>query len=102
VLPEPGMHRTRRTLRVAIRRRLYEVKASEIIRITLCRSLKFQRRVVPQKLGDCYTFVAIERHCKLVLQMSMGKRDRLQRTFSQRGCVTLRRIGPSNSRAMDS
>lgn len=25
--------------------------------------------------GDCYTFVAIERHSKLVLQITMGKRD---------------------------
>lgn len=28
-----------------------------------------------QNLGDCYTFVAIERHSKLVLQITMGKRD---------------------------
>ena len=31
-----------------------------------------------QNLGDCYTFVAIERHSKLVLNIAMGKRD--QRT----------------------
>jgi IS1 family transposase len=31
-----------------------------------------------QNLGDCYTFVAIERHTKLVLNIAMGKRD--QRT----------------------
>jgi len=29
-------------------------------------------------LGDCYTFFAIERHSKLVLNIAMGKRD--QRT----------------------
>ena len=28
-----------------------------------------------QNLGDCYTFVAIERHSKLVLNIAMGKRD---------------------------
>jgi hypothetical protein len=28
-----------------------------------------------QNLGDCYTFVAIERHTKLVLNITMGKRD---------------------------
>jgi IS1 family transposase len=28
-----------------------------------------------QNLGDCYTFVAIERHTKLVLNIAMGKRD---------------------------
>jgi len=39
---------------------------------------KKQKRVRPdddQNLGDCYTFVAIERHSKLVLNISMGKRD---------------------------
>ena len=39
---------------------------------------KKQRRVRPdddQNLGDCYTFVAIERHTKLVLNIAMGKRD---------------------------
>jgi transposase-like protein/IS1 family transposase len=39
---------------------------------------KKQRRVKPdddQNLGDCYTFVAIERHSKLVLNIAMGKRD---------------------------
>jgi len=39
---------------------------------------KKQKRVRPeddQNLGDCYTFVAIERHCKLVLNIAMGKRD---------------------------
>jgi transposase-like protein/IS1 family transposase len=42
---------------------------------------KKQKRVRPeddQNLGDCYTFVAIERHSKLVLNIAMGKRD--QRT----------------------
>ena len=42
---------------------------------------KKQKRVRPeddQNLGDCYTFVAIERHTKLVLNIAMGKRD--QRT----------------------
>jgi hypothetical protein len=28
-----------------------------------------------QNLGDCYTFVAIERHSKLVLNIAMGKRE---------------------------
>jgi transposase-like protein/IS1 family transposase len=40
-----------------------------------------QRRVRPgddPNRGDCYTFVAIERHSKLVLNIAMGKRD--QRT----------------------
>lgn len=39
---------------------------------------KKQKRVRPEddpNLGDCYTFVAIERHCKLVLNIAMGKRD---------------------------
>jgi IS1 family transposase len=42
---------------------------------------KKQKRVRPeddQNLGDAYTFVAIERHTKLVLNIAMGKRD--QRT----------------------
>ena len=39
---------------------------------------KKQRRVTPddlQEFGDCYCFVAIERHTKLVLNIAMGKRD---------------------------
>jgi len=39
---------------------------------------KKQKRVRPEddpNLGDCYTFVAIERHTKLVLNIAMGKRD---------------------------
>src|SRR5579864_4852929 len=39
---------------------------------------KKEKRVRPeddQNLGDCYTFVAIERHSKLVLNIAMGKRD---------------------------
>ena len=39
---------------------------------------KKQERVRPdddQNLGDCYTFVAIERTSKLVLNIAMGKRD---------------------------
>src|SRR6266478_4010549 len=39
---------------------------------------KKQKRLRPeddQNLGDCYTFVAIERHSKLVLNIAMGKRD---------------------------
>jgi IS1 family transposase len=38
---------------------------------------KKQKRVRPeddQNLGDCYTFVAIERHSKLVLNIANGKR----------------------------
>src|SRR5690349_2174335 len=39
---------------------------------------KKEKRVRPeddQNLGDCYAFVAIERHSKLVLNIAMGKRD---------------------------
>jgi len=39
---------------------------------------KKQKRVKAdddQNLGDCYTFVAIERHSKLVLNIAMGKRN---------------------------
>lgn len=39
---------------------------------------KKQKRVRPeddQNLGDCYVFVAIERHSKLVVNIAMGKRD---------------------------
>jgi transposase-like protein/IS1 family transposase len=42
---------------------------------------KKEKRVRPEddhNLGDCYTFVAIERHSKLVLNVAIGKRD--QRT----------------------
>ncbi len=42
---------------------------------------KKQKRVQPQddpNLGDAYTFVAIERHSKLILNFALGKRD--QRT----------------------
>jgi len=42
---------------------------------------KKQKRVRPDddpNLGDCYCFVAIERHSKLVLNIAVGKRD--QRT----------------------
>ncbi len=42
---------------------------------------KKEKRVRPQddqNLGDCYVFVAIERHSKLVLNIAIGKRD--QRT----------------------
>jgi IS1 family transposase len=39
---------------------------------------KKQKRVGPDddpNLGDCYAFVAIERHSKLVLNIALGKRD---------------------------
>jgi hypothetical protein len=39
---------------------------------------KKQKRVQPdddQNFGDAYTFVAIERHSKLVLNIALGKRD---------------------------
>jgi len=39
---------------------------------------KKEKRVRPeddQNLGDCYVFVAVERHSKLVLNIAMGKRD---------------------------
>jgi transposase-like protein/IS1 family transposase len=42
---------------------------------------KKQKRVRPQddpNLGDAYTFVAVERHSKLILNFALGKRD--QRT----------------------
>jgi IS1 family transposase len=41
---------------------------------------KKEKRVRPeddQNLGDCYTFVGIERNTKLVLNIAMGKRDQL-------------------------
>jgi IS1 family transposase len=41
---------------------------------------KKEKRVRPeddQNLGDAYTFVAIERHSKLVLNIAMGKRDKV-------------------------
>jgi IS1 family transposase len=41
-------------------------------------SARRKKRVRPeddQNLGDCYTFVAIERNTKLVLNIAMGKRD---------------------------
>jgi transposase-like protein/IS1 family transposase len=40
---------------------------------------KKEKRVRPdedQNLGDCYTFVAIERHSKLVINFANGKRDK--------------------------
>src|ERR1700733_4776393 len=40
---------------------------------------KKEKRVRPtddQNLGDCYTFVAIERNTKLVLNVAIGKRDK--------------------------
>jgi hypothetical protein len=39
---------------------------------------KKQKRLRPddnQLLGDCYVFLGIERHSKLVLNIAMGKRD---------------------------
>jgi IS1 family transposase len=39
---------------------------------------KKEKRVRPeddQNLGDCYVFVAVERHSKLILNIAMGKRD---------------------------
>ena len=39
---------------------------------------KKEKRVRPEddpNFGDCYTFVAIERHTKLVLNIAMGKRN---------------------------
>ena len=39
---------------------------------------KKEKRVRPEddhNLGDCYAFVAIERHSRLVLNIAMGKRD---------------------------
>jgi transposase-like protein/IS1 family transposase len=41
---------------------------------------KKEKRVKPdedQNLGDCYSFVAIERNTKLVLNVAMGKRDKV-------------------------
>jgi len=48
---------------------------------------KKEKRVRPeddQNLGDCYTFVAIERHSKLVLNIAMGKRDQSTTLFGQK------------------
>src|ERR1700687_439468 len=39
---------------------------------------KKEKRVLPgddPNMGDCYTFVAIERHTKLVINIAMGKRN---------------------------
>lgn len=52
---------------------------------------KKQKRVRPdddQNLGDAYTFVAIERHSKLVLNIAMGKRDQADHAVYH-GCVVL-------------
>ncbi len=41
---------------------------------------KKEKRVRPeddQNLGDCYTYIAIERNSKLVLNIAMGKRDQI-------------------------
>ena len=41
---------------------------------------KKEKRVRPkddQNLSDCYTFVAIEQHSKLGLNVAMGKRDKV-------------------------
>ena len=45
-----------------------------------------QKRVRPTddpNRGDCYVFVAIERHSKLVLNIAMGKRDQATTDFAQ-------------------
>lgn len=48
---------------------------------------KKQKRVSPDddpNLGDAYTFVAIERHSKLVLNFALGSATRPRRTFSSK------------------
>lgn len=52
---------------------------------------KKQKRVKPDddpNLGDAYTFVAIERHSKLVLNFALANATRPPRTFSSKGCTT--------------
>jgi len=50
---------------------------------------KEQKRVRPEgdpSSGNCYTFVAIERHRKLVLNIAADKRDQAPPIFSSRDC----------------
>lgn len=71
---------------------------------------KKQKRVRPEddpNMGDCYTYVAIERNTKLVLNIAMGKRDQAttdifieglrQATSSQPFQVTTDGFGPYRS-----
>jgi hypothetical protein len=56
-----------------------------------------------QNPGDCYTFVASERHSKQVLNIAMGKRDQATTDVLEEGMR--RRSGPvhiSRSPRMDS
>ena len=66
---------------------------------------KKQKRVRPeddQNLGDCYTFVAIERHSKLVLNIAMGKRDQATTDIFIEGLRHATARKRSRSRLMDS
>ena len=71
---------------------------------------KKEKRVRPEddpNFGDCYTFVAIERHSKLVLNIAMGKRNQAttdifieglrHATSSQRFQITTDGFGPYRS-----
>jgi IS1 family transposase len=80
-------HTTILKLLVLIGEKCERIMAREIVNVKVrdveCDELwsflgKKQKRVRPQddqNLGDCYVFVAIERHSKLVLNIAMGKRD---------------------------
>jgi hypothetical protein len=64
---------------------------------------KKQKRVRPeddQNLGDNYTFVAIERHTKLVLNIAVGKRDQRTTNALLKAFATLLRDPPSKSLLM--
>ena len=66
---------------------------------------KKEKRVRPeddQNLGDCYTFVAIERHSKLVLNIAMGKRNQAPRTNSSKACAMRPHTAVSKSPLTDS
>src|SRR4029077_18375007 len=54
-----------------------DVEADEVWSYVGCKQKRLRPGDDPNR-GDCYTFVAIERHSKLVLNIAMGKRD--QRT----------------------
>jgi transposase-like protein len=66
---------------------------------------KKQKRVRPeddQNVGDCYTFVAIERHSKLVLNIAMGKRDQQTTNIFVEGIRQALPANVSKSRRTDS
>ena len=66
---------------------------------------KKQKRVQPDddpSFGDCYTFVAIERHSKLVLNIAMGKRDQATTDVFVEGVRHATKHGTFKSRPTDS